>query len=227
LLACRDKDLEMLFSRFGKVTDCSIMWDKTSGDSLGYAFIGFESRDACEMAYFKMNNVLVDDRRIRVDFSQSVAKLWAQSRRGGAMPHMAGDGGRGRAGGFRGGNVGLTQQGRIGGQLIDIRLKSSALGSATEAAAVSRTMQRHLRAGEDRREAAAAAGGSSRHEGSSHMPEARRDRPDPQVSGAGLAAAMLRAKAIAASFGEAPPDAGSSAGLGGGRRTGRRDEDRD
>ena len=35
------------------------------------------SSDACcEEAYFKMNNVLIDDRRIRVDFSQSVSHLW-------------------------------------------------------------------------------------------------------------------------------------------------------
>jgi len=30
---------------------------------------------ACEQAYFKMDNLLIDDRRIRVDFSQSVSKL--------------------------------------------------------------------------------------------------------------------------------------------------------
>jgi hypothetical protein len=33
---------------------------------------------ACEEAYFKMNNVLIDDRRIKVDFSQSVHHLWKQ-----------------------------------------------------------------------------------------------------------------------------------------------------
>lgn len=32
-------------------------------------------------AYFKMNNVLIDDRRIKVDFSQSVSHLWKQFRR--------------------------------------------------------------------------------------------------------------------------------------------------
>lgn len=29
----------------------------------------------CEKAYFKMDNVLIDDRRIHVDFSQSVSKI--------------------------------------------------------------------------------------------------------------------------------------------------------
>lgn len=30
---------------------------------------------SCENAYFKMDNVLIDDRRIHIDFSQSVAKV--------------------------------------------------------------------------------------------------------------------------------------------------------
>lgn len=31
--------------------------------------------EECENAYFKMDNVLIDDRRIHVDFSQSVSKV--------------------------------------------------------------------------------------------------------------------------------------------------------
>ena len=34
----------------------------------------FQKED-CEKAYFKMDNVLIDDRRIHVDFSQSVSKM--------------------------------------------------------------------------------------------------------------------------------------------------------
>ena len=49
--------------------------DKKTGDSLQYAFVEFENKDACEKAYFKMDNVLIDDRRIHVDFSQSVSKF--------------------------------------------------------------------------------------------------------------------------------------------------------
>merc|ERR1712083_212382 len=48
--------------------------DRVSGDSLQYAFVEFADRAACEQAYFKMDNVLIDDRRIHVDFSQSVSK---------------------------------------------------------------------------------------------------------------------------------------------------------
>jgi len=34
----------------------------------------FRTQD-CEEAYFKMDNVLIDERRIKVDFSQSVSKM--------------------------------------------------------------------------------------------------------------------------------------------------------
>ena len=39
--------------------------DWKTGDSLNYGFIGFDNDEACEQAYFKMNNVLIDDRRIK------------------------------------------------------------------------------------------------------------------------------------------------------------------
>lgn len=39
-----DEDLEIIFSRFGKVTECDIIRDAKTGDSLCYGFIGFEER---------------------------------------------------------------------------------------------------------------------------------------------------------------------------------------
>ena len=59
------QDLEIIFSRFGTVTSCDIIRDFKTGDSLHYAFISFDSERACEDAYFKMNNCLIDDRRIK------------------------------------------------------------------------------------------------------------------------------------------------------------------
>lgn len=70
-----DEDLELIFSRFGKILSCEIIRDKRTGDSLQYAFIEFENQQDCEQAYFKMQGVLIDDHRIHVDFSQSVSKL--------------------------------------------------------------------------------------------------------------------------------------------------------
>lgn len=71
----RDEDLELIFSRFGKILSCEIIRDKQTGDSLQYAFIEFGNKEDCERAYFKMQGVLIDDHRIHVDFSQSVSKL--------------------------------------------------------------------------------------------------------------------------------------------------------
>ncbi|KAK9812707.1 hypothetical protein WJX72_002420 [[Myrmecia] bisecta] len=78
-----EEDLEIIFSRFGTITSCDIIRDFKTGDSLCYGFIGFDNDKSCEEAYFKMNNVLIDDRRIKVDFSQSVHHLWAQFKKHG------------------------------------------------------------------------------------------------------------------------------------------------
>eukprot|EP01114_Cavostelium_apophysatum_P024930 TRINITY_DN9987_c0_g1_i1.p1 TRINITY_DN9987_c0_g1~~TRINITY_DN9987_c0_g1_i1.p1 ORF type:complete len:477 (-),score=117.51 TRINITY_DN9987_c0_g1_i1:12-1388(-) len=69
-----DEDLELIFSRFGEIKKCEVIKDWKTGESLSYAFIEFAERKSCEDAYFKMENVLIDDRRIHVDFSQSVSK---------------------------------------------------------------------------------------------------------------------------------------------------------
>ncbi|XP_006657238.1 peptidyl-prolyl cis-trans isomerase CYP59 [Oryza brachyantha] len=99
----QDEDLYTIFSRFGTVTSAEIIRDYKTGDSLCYAFIEFETKEACERAFFKMDNCLIDDRRIHVDFSQSVSKLWGQFRQSkrnankdgcfkcGAPDHMAKD----------------------------------------------------------------------------------------------------------------------------------------
>jgi len=64
-----DDDLELIFSRFGPIKECAIIRDAKTGDSLNYAFIEFETEDAVLEAYEKMNNVLIDDRRIKVSGS--------------------------------------------------------------------------------------------------------------------------------------------------------------
>ncbi|MFH4973595.1 hypothetical protein AB6A40_000304 [Gnathostoma spinigerum] len=71
-----DEDLEIIFSRFGAIKCCEVIRDRRTGASLQYAFIEFEKSESCENAYLKMDNVLIDDRRIHVDFSQSVAKSY-------------------------------------------------------------------------------------------------------------------------------------------------------
>jgi peptidyl-prolyl cis-trans isomerase-like 4 len=80
--ATRSEDLEIIFSRFGPIKSCNVVRDWKTHDSLQYAFIDFENFKDAEKAYAKMENVLIDDRRIHVDFSQSVSKLWSAWKRG-------------------------------------------------------------------------------------------------------------------------------------------------
>ncbi|GAA5821084.1 hypothetical protein JCM10212_001142, partial [Sporobolomyces blumeae] len=119
------EDLELIFSRFGEILSCEIIKDDKTGDSLQYAFVEFKDRDAAEQAYVKMDNVLVDDRRIHVDFSQSVSKLhnsWVYDRTGGRPPpnpSRRGGGSQGRGGGrggSRSGGCGGGGGGRGGGR---------------------------------------------------------------------------------------------------------------
>lgn len=70
-----EEDLRRIFSRFGKIHAVQIVKDPKTDQSLQYGFIEFDDKDDCEKAYLKMDNVLIDDRRIHVDFSQSVAKM--------------------------------------------------------------------------------------------------------------------------------------------------------
>ena len=76
-----DEDLKTVFARFGEIDKCEVIRDYKTGDSLQYAFIEFKTEEACNKAYVAMQNVLIDDKRIKVDFSQSVSKLWNSYRR--------------------------------------------------------------------------------------------------------------------------------------------------
>jgi peptidyl-prolyl cis-trans isomerase-like 4 len=71
----QDADLDIIFGRFGPCTS-NVIRDRKTGDSLNYAFIEFETQEAAEVAYEKMDNVIIDDRRIKVDFSQSAHQQW-------------------------------------------------------------------------------------------------------------------------------------------------------
>jgi peptidyl-prolyl cis-trans isomerase-like 4 len=76
----QDEDLELIFSRFDPGVRVDIIRDPETGASLQYAFAEFANPQRAAEAYFKMNHALVDDRRIKVDFSQSVATIWDKYR---------------------------------------------------------------------------------------------------------------------------------------------------
>jgi len=76
-----EDSLEIIFSQCGTVVSSDIIKDSNTENSLNYGFIGFENDEACQKAYFKMNNMIIDKRRIKVDFSQSVTYLWKHFKR--------------------------------------------------------------------------------------------------------------------------------------------------
>lgn len=69
-----ESGLELIFSRFGRVHGVDVIRDAQTGQSLCYAFVEFEREEDAQRAYAKMDNVLVDDRRIHVDFCQSISR---------------------------------------------------------------------------------------------------------------------------------------------------------
>lgn len=52
----RDEDLDLIFSRFGKIMSCQVIRDKRTGDSLQYAFIEFDKHEdaeqVCNLYYY-------------------------------------------------------------------------------------------------------------------------------------------------------------------------------
>lgn len=49
--------------------------DLQTAESLSHAFIEFDTKEACENGILNMDNALIDDRRICMDFSQSMSHL--------------------------------------------------------------------------------------------------------------------------------------------------------
>lgn len=117
-------DLDMAFCRFGSCKS-EVIRDFKTGDSLCFAFVEFTDAKHCEEAYFKMNNVLLDDRRIKVDFSQSVSKLWNKFAKRG--PWEKGDGDTKNKGKYGGSNNNSklfgNQRGNTGGGRRELYLK--------------------------------------------------------------------------------------------------------
>ena len=57
--ATEDADLELIFSRFGRIESCDIVRDWKTGDSLNFAFIAFEEEksDSASLHAIFMNRL--------------------------------------------------------------------------------------------------------------------------------------------------------------------------
>ncbi|XP_023670538.1 transformer-2 protein homolog beta-like [Paramormyrops kingsleyae] len=64
-----ERDLREVFSKYGPLTDVTIVYDQQSRRSRGFAFVYFENREDSKEAKEQANGMELDGRRIRVDFS--------------------------------------------------------------------------------------------------------------------------------------------------------------
>ncbi|KDR15265.1 U11/U12 small nuclear ribonucleoprotein 35 kDa protein [Zootermopsis nevadensis] len=74
------------FSKYGPIRRFRLIRDIVTGSSKGYAFIEYEKKEAANQAYHYANNLIIDGRRIFVDF-ECGRKLpgWKPRRLGGGF----------------------------------------------------------------------------------------------------------------------------------------------
>lgn len=61
-----EKQLHAFFSDYGTVQSCNLVMDKTTGESKGFAFIEMPKPGEAKAAIKLLNNMLLDESRIRV-----------------------------------------------------------------------------------------------------------------------------------------------------------------
>jgi len=64
-----EKELRTLFEAFGAVQSCSLVLDKKSGGSKGFAFVEMPRRGDAKAAIKRMNGKEIDGNKIRVKYA--------------------------------------------------------------------------------------------------------------------------------------------------------------
>jgi cold-inducible RNA-binding protein len=62
--------LEELFAKHGVVVSASVVTDRSTGRSRGFGFVEMEAQQAAEAAIKEYNDLEIDGRRMKVNFSQ-------------------------------------------------------------------------------------------------------------------------------------------------------------
>lgn len=65
-----NEQLQFIFSQFGEIESCKIIYDKLTGQSLCYGFIKFAHIEHAEEAVRKMNGQLIQEKNIKVSFAR-------------------------------------------------------------------------------------------------------------------------------------------------------------
>ncbi|KAI9097014.1 transformer 2b [Phlyctochytrium arcticum] len=68
-LHTHDEDLEKLFSQYGRIESCKIIYDHWTRKSRGFGFITFSDQAGATAARDELNGTYLHDRPMRVDYS--------------------------------------------------------------------------------------------------------------------------------------------------------------
>jgi cold-inducible RNA-binding protein len=102
------QDLEELFAQSGQVSSVSLMTDRDTGQSRGFAFVEMSSEEEAQAAIQALDGKELDGRSLKVNEAR------AREDRGG-RGGFGGGGRGGSGGGFRGGSGGGGGRGGYGG----------------------------------------------------------------------------------------------------------------
>jgi RNA recognition motif-containing protein len=94
--------IESLFSQAGPVGSVSLVRDRATGQSRGFAFVEMESEDGARAAIEKFNETELDGRRLTVNEARPQEPRSGGGGFGGPRRGSGGGGGNGGGGGFGG-----------------------------------------------------------------------------------------------------------------------------
>jgi RNA recognition motif-containing protein len=111
----QDEDLREVFEEFGEVTTASVITDKFTGKSKGYAFVEMPNDDEASNAIKELNESELDGRTIVVKKAEPREARSGGGGGGGRGGYGGGGGGRGGYGGGGGNRGGGGGRGGYGG----------------------------------------------------------------------------------------------------------------
>jgi RNA recognition motif-containing protein len=122
-----EADLREKFAEFGPITSVTLIKDRETGASKGFAFVEMETQEGADQARQKLNNTMLNNRALKIDEARPADRSAGGSRgfssggrsgfgdRSGARGYGGGGGGGGGYGGGYGGKGGKKRGKKRGG----------------------------------------------------------------------------------------------------------------
>ena len=110
-----EQDVRELFSQHGNVTEATLIIDKMTGRSRGFAFVAYDTEEAAQHAIDKLDGQDVDGRKLTVNIARPKEEGGRSFGGGGGGGGRSGGGGGGRSYGGGGGGGGRGRDDRGGG----------------------------------------------------------------------------------------------------------------